>query len=184
MTVPFIVFGLPRSRTYWLSRFLSYGPWQCGHDVLGDFGSVEDLLTYFTTPYRGASETALVDYHHLIDMWSLYPKKVVVLRPIEEVRNALAKIGIDFGKALEKRQKLLQEVSEMEETLTVNFHDLSQEATCAKIFEHCLEIPHDRTWWQGLKDKNLQVDMIDNITKFAFNYTRFQNFKNEVRLRG
>ncbi len=30
---PFVVFGLPRSRTAWLSRFLTYGDWVCGHAV-------------------------------------------------------------------------------------------------------------------------------------------------------
>ena len=28
----FIVFAMPRSRSYWLSRFLSYEGWHCGHE--------------------------------------------------------------------------------------------------------------------------------------------------------
>lgn len=42
----FVVFSMPRSRSAWLARFLSYGDWHCGHDEIRHFRSLcPDLLS-------------------------------------------------------------------------------------------------------------------------------------------
>jgi hypothetical protein len=40
---PFMIFALPRSRTAWLSEFLSYQGWTCWHEIaiqMRDFSEV------------------------------------------------------------------------------------------------------------------------------------------------
>ncbi len=55
---PFVVYGLPRSRTYWLAQFLSYGPWAVYHEETKNIRSIEDLKSFLSQDFVGASETA------------------------------------------------------------------------------------------------------------------------------
>lgn len=40
---PFIITGLPRSRSAWLANLFTHGPSHCFHDVLADIGTLEEL---------------------------------------------------------------------------------------------------------------------------------------------
>ena len=40
---PFVVLSLPRSRSYWLSRYLSYGGWHCGHEEIRHARTLSDV---------------------------------------------------------------------------------------------------------------------------------------------
>src|SRR5258706_482392 len=56
---PFIVFTLPRSRTFWLSRFLSGDGTTkpCGHDVGAMVDTLADAKTVITEALVGTVET-------------------------------------------------------------------------------------------------------------------------------
>ena len=41
---PFIIYGLPRSRTQWLSKFLGYGGRQVGHDIAIEADTVQGFV--------------------------------------------------------------------------------------------------------------------------------------------
>lgn len=43
--------------------------------------------------------------------------------------------------------------------LSVQFADLDCEATCAHVFEHCLQQPHDHAWWAAMAPLNLQANI-------------------------
>ena len=60
MTAPFIVFSLPRSRSAWVARFLSYGEKRCGHDVATECGSLAELTGRLHGEYAGTAETGAV----------------------------------------------------------------------------------------------------------------------------
>jgi GNAT superfamily N-acetyltransferase len=36
---------------------------------------------------------------------------------------------------------------------------LADEALCARVFEHCLGVPHDPSWWRALADVNVQINL-------------------------
>ena len=55
---PFIVYALPRSRTFWLSKFLSYGGWACDHDEAVRLRGLDDMQSSLDIPMRGSVETA------------------------------------------------------------------------------------------------------------------------------
>ena len=54
----FVVLAMPRSRTKWLSQFLSYGPWQVGHDEIRHCRSMDDVAAWLSQPFTGTIETA------------------------------------------------------------------------------------------------------------------------------
>jgi hypothetical protein len=58
MMAPFVVFSSPRSRTFWLSKFLSVGGWHCGHEELRYARDLGDVKTWLAMPRTGTVETA------------------------------------------------------------------------------------------------------------------------------
>lgn len=150
MTPPFIVLALPRSRTYWLSRFLSYRDWHCGHDELQHCRSLEDVQAWWAQPGTGTVETAAVPF------WRLLPPgiRIVTVRrsPLDafaSVVRAVPDCNLDaVGQVLRAADRKLDQIeARIPGVLSVRFDDLEREATCAQVFEHCLPYPHDHAWW-------------------------------------
>lgn len=180
MSTPFIIFALPRSRTAWLSYFLTYKDWHCSHDIVTDVHSIADLEAFFKCPNVGTAETGMIDGWKLIHKMRPDVKMVVIRRKITEVAESLAKFGIDADNDIIRRNNLLREVSALPGTLTISYDDLNREETCKMLFEHCLELPFDREHWLALKDRNIQVDISAWLEKLRKNHDSIQALKAEV----
>lgn len=166
MIAPFLVLGLPRSRTAWLSRFLSYGDWKCGHDELRHARSLDDASTWFSQPCIGSVETAAAPWWRLLDHVAPGARVAVVRRPVSEVVDSIMRV---MGDAMDRAalttamayldRKLDQIEARLPDVLSVNFHDLGDERVCALLFEHCLPLRHDHAHWAALADENIQIDL-------------------------
>lgn len=173
---PFIVFGLPRSRTAWLSRFLSYGDWSCGHDELRHARSLDDVRAWFSQPCTGTVETNAAPWWRLIREFAPGARVAVIRRPVAEVTESLMRQGAATydETALAKTlchldRKLDQIEGRVPGVLSVRFADMAREDVCARIFEHCLPYRHDRDHWAKLAPVNIQVDM-RAFTRYAQAY--------------
>jgi GNAT superfamily N-acetyltransferase len=159
VTTPFIIFASPRSRTYWLSRFLSYGDWTCDHEVARYVRGLDDIRSWLQQPYVGTVETAAAAF------WRLVPpgvRVVVVRRPVAEVIASLLRAGVayDHLEAMQRHDMRLTRIAQrVPGVLSVAYADLSNEATCAAVFEHCLQRPHDHNWWARVSAVNLQINL-------------------------
>lgn len=180
MTTPFIVYSLPRSRSAWLSYFLTYKDWQCSHDIVTDLHSIAELEAFFKRPNVGTCETGMVDGWEYV--YKIRPdiKIVVVRRKITEVAMSLEKFDIIADEDIIRRNNLLREVSKLPTALTVNYDDLNNEETCKKVFEHCLGLPFDREHWLQFKDRNIQVDMPQRLEKLQKNRDGIESLKLEL----
>lgn len=162
---PFVIFGLPRSRTAWLSKFLTYGEWFCGHEELRHMRSLQDVRSWLSQPCTGSAETTAGPWWRLLSRYSPSARVVVVRRPVYEVLGSLLKLGIPFDReALEKalprlNAKLAQIERRMPNVLSVRFADLEREDVCSAVFEHCLPYRHDRRWWGLASPLNIQCSM-------------------------
>jgi hypothetical protein len=161
---PFLVLGLPRSRTAWLSRFLTYGDHICGHEQLRYMRSLDDVKAWFQQPHIGSAETAAAPFWRLIGKVAPDCKIVVVRRPAHEVFASLTNLGIPFdgdtlGKSLRRLNRKLDQIEARLDVLTVNYADLATEATCKAVFEHCLPYAFDADHWRSLQGVNIQCDM-------------------------
>lgn len=157
---PFIVYSLPRSRSKWLSVFLSYSDHVCHHDLPVEVHSVSDLRDRLSIEGHGTVETGLTTAWGLLDRAFPKARIVVVRRPLDEVKASLARHGWNYGDGeLEAHVRRLEEISCLPNALTVDYSALGDERICAKVFEHCLRRPFDRDWWLNLKDQRLEIDM-------------------------
>jgi hypothetical protein len=144
---------------------LSYGGVHCGHDEARHLRSLEDIKAWFSQQNTGTAETSVAAFWRTVEKAAPGIKTVVVRRPVEDVVNSLMNLGIAFARNVltdEMRRmdrKLDQIVARVPGALEVQFDDLENEETCARVFEHCLDRPHDPAWWRHMAPQNLQCDM-------------------------
>jgi GNAT superfamily N-acetyltransferase len=167
MSAPFLILGLPRSRTFWLSRFLSYAGWDCSHDRAPFVRSVDDLKSWLSMEDVGSTETAAAPWWRLARHYRPDLKIAVVRRDRREVIERLMAFGY-FDRAklvaiMGRYDRALDSAARARGCLSVGFDELREEATCARLFEHCLELPFDRAWWANLAGQNLQTNLRTQI---------------------
>ncbi len=163
--LPFVIFSLPRSRSAWLSRFLTYGEWHCGHDELRHCRSLDDVRSWLSQPCTGTVETAASPFWRLLPRYRPDARVVTIRRPVSEVLPSLRRAGLQFEDATMRLalarldRKLDQIECRLPGVLSLPFSALAEEQTCAALFEHCLPYQHDSAWWRALIDVNIQISL-------------------------
>jgi hypothetical protein len=161
---PFVILALPRSRTFWLSNFLTYRDWHCGHDELRHVRTIGDVQSWLSQPFTGTVETAAASF------WRLIPsgvRVVIVRRSVEEVVNSMVASmppGVFDRDGMTRLMtrldlKLSQAAKGLPNALVVTFEELKTEEACSRVFEYCLPYPHDPAWWRAVSAVNLQINM-------------------------
>lgn len=162
---PFIVYGLPRSRTYWLSRFLTHGETKCGHDELRYIRGLDDIKSLLSMPFYGSAETAAAPWWRLIHAMRPDLKTVVIRRPVADVVASLLATGVTFDKPalIRVMQRLDVKLDQIEARvpgiLSVKFDDLKDGEVCADVFEHCTGQALGSGWWRHMSAQHLTVDL-------------------------
>jgi len=153
---------MPRSRSAWLSRYLSYGEYCCGHDEIRHMRSLDDVRAWLSQPMSGSCETSLAPF------WRLIPKGmkiVTVTRSVDEVLASLRRGGLVFDDTVMRavmqhlEAKLRQIARRLPDVLAVTFDDLATEDGCRRVWEHCLPYPWDAAWWQHWHGINIQISL-------------------------
>jgi hypothetical protein len=163
-TQPFVILSLPRSRSFWLSRYLSYGPWNCGHDEIRHVRSIEDVRSWLSMPYTGTAETAAAPWWRTLRRLAPEMRVMLVRRDPADVFNSVMRLGsfdaATLARSLRRLDAKLDQIAvRWPGALSVPFADLEGEAGCARVFEHCLGMPHDPAWWRAMAALNLQTSL-------------------------
>jgi len=182
----FIVYALPRSRTAWLARFLTYGEWACGHDEARHLRSVEDVKSWFAQPNTGTAETAAAPFWRTVQDISPDTKVVVVRRPVEDVLESLMRLAPFDRVQLEAHlRRLDHKLDQIEKrvpgALSVSFYDLADEEVCARVFEHCLPYKHDPNWWAAISPINVQINLAASIRYFQAHRPQLEKLAAQVK---
>ena len=169
MSRPFIIYALPRSRTYWLSRFLSYGDYECSHDQIRHVRGPDDVKAWLSQDFVGTAETGAARWWRLVQHYRPDIQVVVVRRPLREVLDSLLRLDMRgvctferevLARGLAKLDCCLDRIAqEVPGAISVSFSGLNTEAVCANVFEHCLPYDHDPDWWGHLSRINMQANM-------------------------
>ena len=181
---PFVIFALPRSRTAWLSQFLTYGDWRCEHDALAIVRSVPEALARLAVPRTGFAETGAAPW------WRFLPagtRVVLVRRPIAEVVASAMRIWpFDpdvLANGLRRLDRKLDQIAmRWPGALTVRFADLAGEEACARVFERCLPYRHDAAWWRAWTGVNVQADAAAIIRSAAARRAELVRLASDARI--
>lgn len=194
MNRPFIIYALPRSRTAWLSNFLTYGDWFCGHEKAINMRNLEDVKAYFSRPNVGAVETAAAQGYYLLRYLVPNIREIVILRPVNEVVDSIMNMDVSevatydrdiLQRNMEYGDRMLRKIARSPNVLSLNYSDLDDLEKCKEIFEHCLPYKFDQKWWRVWKDRNIQVDVKKVLSYYIQNRSAIEEFKrySKVELR-
>lgn len=173
----FVVFALPRSRTAWLSQFLTYGEWACGHDAVRHLRTMDDVRSWFSQPATGTVETAAAPWWRFLKDRDV--RVVTVRRPVEECVASLMRLPVAFDEmalrgVLTKLDRKLDQIEARLPCLSVRFADLADEHKCGEVFEYCLPYAHDGDWWMACAARNVQVNMVVLMRYYAAHLPQLQ----------
>lgn len=181
---PFVVFSLPRSRSTWLSVFLSRGTRLVGHDIAVDARTPDDFANRLKSDLCGTCETGAAFAWPLIRDMLPDAAFVVIRRDPGEVTSSLERFGLrGYGAEMERRADLLDQISMETGAPTFEYEALKAEGVCKAIYEWCLQSPFDEAWWRMLAPINIQVDMPTQLAKLVSNHARLEGLKAEVERR-
>jgi hypothetical protein len=184
MTAPFIVFSLPRSRSAWTARFLSYREKRCGHDIATQCRTVKEFVDLLGNEYAGTAETGAVIGWRAIRKLRPDVRIAVIRRPVQEVYDSLARFGLgspQLMSELRERDALLDQVARLPGVRSFAFHDLNGVTACQGLFEFCLGIPFDWEWWESLASVNVQVEVAERIQYLIDNHDRIEAIKRDAK---
>jgi hypothetical protein len=166
---PFIIIALPRSRTAWLARFLTYGDWECQHETLRHMRSLDDVKSWLSLSCSGTSETAAAPWWRLLLKYRPDVRVVVIRRPVEQVIESLLNVDT-HGAGTFDREILLRSIPRMDvkldqiehrmpNVMSVSYDQLKHEDVCARVFEYCLPYSHDSDWWHRMDPVKIECNM-------------------------
>lgn len=162
MNYPFVVLGMPRSRTFWISRFLSQPDRPCEHDPSVNFRSVQDVRDYFSNPNAAASDTALCRIWARMDLPRV--TVVVVHRALPEIVASLRRCGI-VPTGLEEPWWALRSLG----GLHINAEDWEDQQIAEDIYRYCTGNRPPPNRWDNLIGQNLQCDPVTVMRAAAAN---------------
>jgi hypothetical protein len=187
---PFMVYTAGRSRTAWLSEFLTYGRCHCHNEIAIKLRSMEDVRALFDVPGTGSAETGAAPAWQLIQHYVPGIRSVVVRRPLEDIIASFARSEVAHIASIDEprlrriiayENRCLEKISAQSGVLTVDFADLHKRDVCAAIFEHCLPYRFDEGWWLSLKDRNIQSNVTDIFRYYRDNRDGVEGFKRNTK---
>jgi len=157
---PFLVCGMPRARTTWIAKFLSYGDTVCEHEPSLGFRSLDDISAYFLRPNIGASDSPMTFLCHEVKRRFPDLRIVILSRPLDEVKASGRERGLILedwflDRLVQKSLDIIADFSPMQ----ITYRDLEKETICAELFEYCLDLPFDREWWKSLRHVDIQSNV-------------------------
>jgi hypothetical protein len=188
MMSPFVIFSLPRSRSRWLSCWLNYGDWQCGHDEIRHCRSLDDVKSWLAQPCTGSVETAGAPFWRLLLHYRPDVRVVTIRRPVEDVLRSLRATGVAFDTTLgplihRLNHKLDQVEQRIPSVRSFTFDELRTESACAALFEHCLPYRHDPVRWRTFDQTNMQINLHHMMRYFAAHRVQLEKVAKQARHR-
>jgi len=167
---PFVIFGLPRSRTAWLTQWLrlASGGARIGHDLAIEADTIDGWLENVYRRVRGTCETGAVEAWPILRQAIPDCRIVTVHRDVTDVAGALLLAGAPAPMDdLNRRAMALQELSEQPGVVSISFAGLADPRLCADLQEHCLSVPFNWQAWRCMETCNVQVDMPTRLARLA-----------------
>ena len=180
---PFAVLALPRSRTAWLSRWLSGGDAKrhVGHDIAIGCANVAQFW-HRLDAFGGTVETGAAMAWPLL-LERLGPQRILVVRRRErEVCESLVRWGAPGQESeIAYRAAKLDELSEVPGVVTVQYPALANPFVCATIWLRLLGVPFDAAWWRQISAVNVQIDRDARLRALLAAAPQISTLKAEVR---
>lgn len=177
MTQPFIIFSLPRSRSFWLSRALSYANKWVGHDLTVQCSSTEDFKSKLAS-LDGTVETAAVTGWQIIRQEMPQAKLVLVRRPCLECWQSMNNLGWLAPVAeFQSRSYMLDALAQQPGVMSFDWDTLGNPLVGEWMFKHLLDLSFDEEWWAYMASQNLQINLAQRMQTIQMNHDNLASLK-------
>jgi hypothetical protein len=166
MDKTFLICSFPRSRTLWLSRFLSVpGLCACTHEATAHADSsaqfwahAERLCAAEGAPVYGNCDSAQIFVLPALLAARPMSKVLWIDRPLADVRRSMEKAGFDFSSGNAAvcdwyRQRYAKLVD-----YVIEYSDLSNEEMMRALWDYLLSSPFSKKRWEEMKDQRIAYD--------------------------
>ena len=155
----FLVLTMPRSRSFWASRFLALNGRTVEHNPFVAYESLDEIVQFFDHPGAAAVDPAAGAIWR--DLLPRIPdvKVAVIRRPVADVVASLQRIGTDapfLPRLVARYAEELGALATSGLAEVFEFDRLSDPGHAGALFEYCTGEPLDGYWWQVMCDRNLQ----------------------------
>lgn len=166
---PFLITGLPRSRTAWMAAFMSTGSVLCKHEPIKALYDISDLPATLESEYHshmGASDSGAGFFMPWI-MENIDPPTVVIERDVDDVRDSLDAIDLPMGEALDVLLDKLHAYKNHPRVLWVTFDSLNDKRIMQKIWFHLVPgVPFDDERYEQFNEFRIEADVAE-VKRFA-----------------
>lgn len=177
----FLICGYPRSRTMWLSQFLTMeGVSVCTHEATEYAGSVEEFWNNAETYAEGLEIYGNSDSANIFVLPALLAERpltrvVWIERNIVDVARSMKNIGMEFNEIGLRNLMTMRELYRKHFDLVIEYEALRQGDVCAVLWEFCLpRFPFDWARWGafqhrkiGYSKKNLPQKSAEKFLRWA-----------------
>jgi hypothetical protein len=170
----FIIHGLPRSRTYWLSQWLG-----AAHDLSSTCDTAQNFVDRLLVA-RGTVETGSMAGWRLMKLAISDADIVTIRRPVADVLSSLAAVGITgVEEEIAAKDKHLNAM-EAAGAMRIEFDQLSDARVCADLWEHLTAAPFDFARWRAFDAQNLQVNVSERLSMIQARASQIEQLTAEV----
>jgi hypothetical protein len=160
----FIILSLPRSRTAWLSLYLTLAGLPCEHELIGTSDSFEAAIAKIKSKGIGSCDTSQIfRLKELKDQ--LDPRILIIKRNVNDVIDSLSKIGITgIDEFIIKQAQLIEEASQDKEALTIKYEDI--DSRIEEIYSYLSGgLEFNQEIYKRLRDYNVKFNDLLELAK-------------------
>lgn len=166
---PFLISGLPRSRTAWASVLCTTQNSICYHEPCVKFKKWDDLVDLYqreTPKFVGVSDSSVVFLLPWI-LETIQPRTVIIERNVGEVKASLDRLGIPSGEYLELSFAALKAIRNHPLVMWVPYRALEIPRIVQRMFAHLLPgEPFDEDRYELLAKMRIVTDFEKTVRAF------------------
>ena len=181
---PFLITGLPRSRTAWLSLFFCTGESICFHEPIGGIRAISDLETLYQSDFYkhvGISDSGLGFFLDWI-LENIKPRTLIIERDTAEVADSLAKVGVPRTNFPELLAERLQAFRDHPLVMWVPFDALDTKRIVQKAFWHLMPgVAFDEDRYEQFAKMHIEIDVATTVAEAKKNKENLEHLFKDIR---
>jgi hypothetical protein len=180
---PFLITGLPRSRTAWLSVFMTTGTSMCYHDAVTKIGSIEELPKLFESEFYkhvGISDCSVGFFLEWI-LENIRPRTVIVDRDPAEVTNSMARLGFPRTNLAPLLHAQLLKFQKHPLVMWIPFEALNRKRVIERMYWHLTPgEAFDEARYEHLAKMRIETDLKRTVEEYYSHKDRLDNLMRDV----
>lgn len=181
--IKFMILAQPRSRSKWLSEYLTRENVKCGHDLVLGCSSVDEFV-YKLSSVDGTVETGIGLGWRLWLRLFPYVRFGILLRPVADIAESFEKLGTDPDWAFLLSQDIvLRQFYKTISTSKMFWFDHLNDVETRRRACQLAGLSFDENWDKKLATKNIQLDMVERFKQINDHIDKTRSFINDMAKR-